>query len=109
MIRDTLETRQLITLDADGILVRGTYHDVPRKTTGSTSPDKRVGVLFLNPLSTPRALIGDSAVYWASSFAARGYPSFRLDLPGLGDTFGEVPNELITFINDGGYAAIASS
>ena len=27
MICDTLETRQLITLDADGILVRGNPHD----------------------------------------------------------------------------------
>jgi len=110
MISSELETRELITLGGDGVLLRATYH----KTTGKARNDatalhKRMGVAFLNPLSTPRALIGDSAVYWASSFAARGYPSFRLDLPGLGDTFGEVPNELITFINDGGYAAIVSS
>ena len=110
MISSELETRELITLGGAGVLLRATYH----KTTGKARNDaaalhERMGVAFLNPLSTPRALIGDSAVYWASSFAARGYPSFRLDLPGLGDTFGEVPNELITFINDGGYAAIASS
>ena len=109
MICDTLETRQLVTLGADGILVRGTYHDVPRKTTGSTSPDKRIGVLFLNPLSTPRALIGDSAVYWASSFAAQGYPSLRIDLPGLGDSYGEVAKDLLTFINNAGFAAIAAA
>jgi pimeloyl-ACP methyl ester carboxylesterase len=109
MICDTLETRQLITLGADGILVRGTYHDVPRKTTGSTGPDKRIGVLFLNPLSTPRSFIGDAAVYWASSFAAQGYPSLRIDLPGLGDSYGEVPKDLLTFINDAGYAAIAAA
>ena len=109
MICDTLETRQLITLGADGILVHGTYHDVPRKTTGSTSPDKRIGILFLNPLSTPRSLIGDAAVYWASSFAAQGYPSLRIDLPGLGDSYGEVAKDLLTFINDGGYAAIAAA
>lgn len=110
MISSELETRELITLSGNGVLLRATYH----KATGKAQNDaaaqhKRMGVAFLNPLSTPRALIGDSAVYWASSFAARGYPSFRLDLPGLGDTFGEVPNELITFINDGGYATIASS
>ena len=109
MICDTLETRQLITLGADGILVRGTYHDVPRKTTGSNIREKRIGVLFLNPLSTPRALIGDSAVYWASSFAAQGYPSLRIDLPGLGDSYGEVAKDLLTFINNGGYAAIAAA
>jgi pimeloyl-ACP methyl ester carboxylesterase len=109
MIGDTLETRQLVTLDADGILVHGTYHDVPRKTTGSTSPDKRIGVLFLNPLSTPRALIGDSAVYWASSFAAQGYPSLRIDLPGLGDSYGEVAKDLVSFINNAGFAAIVAA
>jgi pimeloyl-ACP methyl ester carboxylesterase len=107
MICDTLETRQLITLGADGILVRGTYHDVPRKTTGSTSPDKRIGVLFLNPLPTPRSFIGDAAVYWASSFAAQGYPSLRIDLPGFGDSYGEVP--FLTFINNAGFAAIAAA
>jgi pimeloyl-ACP methyl ester carboxylesterase len=109
MICDTLETRQLITLGADGILVRGTYHDVPRKTTGSTSPDKRIGVLFLNPLSTPRSFIGDAAVYWASSFAAQGYPCLRIDLPGLGDSYGELAEDLLTFINNGGYAAVAAA
>ena len=109
MICDTLETRQLVTLGADGILVRGTYHDVPRKTTESPSPEKRIGVLFLNPLSTPRALIGDSAVYWANAFAAQGYPSLRIDLPGLGDTYGEVAKDLLTFINNAGYAAITAA
>jgi pimeloyl-ACP methyl ester carboxylesterase len=109
MICETLETRQLITLSADGILVRGTYHDVPRETTGSSSSDKRIGVLFLNPLSTPRAFIGDSAVYWATSFAAQGYPSLRIDLPGLGDSYGNASNDLLGFINNGGYAAIAAA
>jgi pimeloyl-ACP methyl ester carboxylesterase len=110
MIISELETRELITLSGDGVLLRATYHKATGKARNdATALHQRMGVAFLNPLSTPRAMIGDSAVYWASSFAALGYPSFRLDLPGLGDTFGEVPNEIITFINDGGYAAIASS
>jgi pimeloyl-ACP methyl ester carboxylesterase len=109
MILDKLETRQLVTLGADGILVRGTYHDPPRNTTGSTSADNKIGVLFLNPLSTPRTLIGDSAVDWASSFAAQGYPSLRIDMPGLGDSYGEVAKDLVTFINHGGFAAIVAS
>jgi pimeloyl-ACP methyl ester carboxylesterase len=109
MTSDKSDTRQLITLGSDGLLVRGTYHDVPRNTTGSTSADKKIGVLFLNPLSTPRTLIGDSAVYWASSFAAQGYPSLRIDMPGLGDSYGEVAKDLVTFINNGGFAAVAAS
>ena len=66
-------------------------------------------MLFLNPLSTPRALIGDSAVYWANSFAAQGYPSLRIDLPGLGDSYGKVAKDLLTFINEAGFAAIAAA
>jgi pimeloyl-ACP methyl ester carboxylesterase len=108
MMNNKAEMRELITLDADGIVVRGTYH----KANGldeATSPSKNPGVIFVNPLSTPRALIGDSAVYWATSFADRGYPAFRFDLPGLGDSFGAVPNDLLSFINEGGYAAVTRS
>jgi pimeloyl-ACP methyl ester carboxylesterase len=110
MISDKIEARQLITLGADGVLVRGTYHEVPRKAQeGSNAQGKNVGVVFLNPLSTPRTLIGDSAVFWASSFAAQGYPSLRLDLPGLGDSYGEAANDLVTFINEAGFASITAS
>ena len=110
MISEKIEARQLITLGADGVLVRGTYHEAPRKVQdGSNAQGKNIGVAFLNPLSTPRTLIGDSAVFWATSFAAQGYPSLRFDLPGLGDSFGETAKDLMTFINEAGFAAIASS
>jgi pimeloyl-ACP methyl ester carboxylesterase len=109
MICEKLESRQLITLGTDGVLVRGTYHNVPCNPAGSTSVHRKIGVLFLNPLSSPRTLIGDSAVYWASSFAAQGYPSLRIDMPGLGDSYGEVAKDLDTFINNGGFAALAAS
>ena len=109
MISDKIETRQLITLGADGVLVRGTYHDVPLKEQGGSNAQGKIGVVFLNPLSTPRALIGDSAVCWANSFAAQGYPSLRFDLPGLGDSYGETAKDLVTFINEAGFAAITAS
>jgi pimeloyl-ACP methyl ester carboxylesterase len=110
MITDRLETRELITLSGGGILLRGTHHKTAGRITNKAGDlDKRIGVLFLNPLSSPRSLIGDSAVYWATSFAARGYPAFRIDLPGLGDSQGQLPNDLLTFINEGGYAAITAS
>jgi hypothetical protein len=110
MNSDEIEARHLITLGADGVLVRGTYHEVPRKAQhGSNVQGKNIGVAFLNALSTPRTLIGDSAVFWASSFAAQGYPSLRFDLPGLGDSYGETAKDLVTFINEAGFAAIAAS
>ena len=110
MITDKVEMRELITLGGGGVLLRGTHHKAAGRVTNEACDlDKRVGVLFLNPLSSPRSLIGDSAVYWATSFAAHGYPAFRIDLPGLGDSYGELPNDLLTFINEGGFAAITAS
>jgi pimeloyl-ACP methyl ester carboxylesterase len=109
---ETLGTRELVTLDGLGVCLRGTYHKAYRQAAGSKtvlSERGRVGLLFLNSLSIPRASTGDSAVYWADSFAAVGYPSFRFDLPGLGDTCGVLPKDLLEFINAGGYAAIAAA
>jgi pimeloyl-ACP methyl ester carboxylesterase len=104
------ERRELITLDGLGVLLRGTFHkpsypDAQR----NESPAMPVGVVFLNSLSLPRAATGDSAVYWADSFADSGYPSFRFDLPGLGDTAGEIPNELLKYINEGQYGSITAA
>ncbi len=110
MISSTLETRELITLDGGGVLLHGTYHKATGKAVnGASGSTKNIGVLFLNALSTPRSLIGESGVYWATSFAERGYPSFRFDLPGLGDSYGEIPNDLVKFADEGGWGTIASS
>jgi pimeloyl-ACP methyl ester carboxylesterase len=69
----------------------------------------RTGIVFVNSLSLPRSATGDSAVYWAESYALRGYPSFRLDLPGLGDSDGDIPADLLGFINTGGYTELISA
>jgi pimeloyl-ACP methyl ester carboxylesterase len=107
MICDRVGSRELITLGDDGVLVRGTHHittseaaDLPLRSSN--------GVVFLSALSSPRSLTADSAVCWANSFAARGYPSFRIDLPGVGDSYGETPNDLLGFVNDGGFASITA-
>src|SRR5271170_6877044 len=108
----TIEARELITLDGLGVRVRGTYHKTVLKAWDShqeTRQQNPIGVLFFNSLSLPRAATGDSAVYWADSFAEYGFPSFRIDLPGLGDSNGDIPPELLDFINAGGYATIASA
>jgi pimeloyl-ACP methyl ester carboxylesterase len=111
-MNQAIEGRELITLDGRGVLFRGTFHR-PRGTDSSAEPcagtRNRTGVVFLNSLSLPRAATGDSAVYWAESFADCGYPSFRFDLPGLGDTAGDIPLELLNFINAGGYASITAA
>ena len=74
MICDKVGTRELFTLGGDGVLLRGTYH----KTTGkAANSGSSTGVVFLSALASPRSLTADSAVFWANSFADRGYPSFR--------------------------------
>jgi pimeloyl-ACP methyl ester carboxylesterase len=101
----------LIVLDGLGSIIRGTYHKTYDDSFGARSnliERDRIGILFLNSLSPTRAAHGDSAVYWADSLAERGYPSFRLDLPGFGDSEGDPPTELIGFTDQGGCAAIAS-
>jgi pimeloyl-ACP methyl ester carboxylesterase len=109
---ESIYSRELLTLDGHGVRFRGTYHrplDESAGTLAFGSVRERPGVFFLNSLSLPRASTGDSAVHWAESCAARGYPSFRFDLPGLGDSDGDISTDLLDFINSGGYASITAA
>lgn len=108
----TESMRELFTLTSLGSIVRGTCHTSgpsgfesgSRKSTECS----RVGVIFLNSLAPSRAAIGDGAVSLADLFGALGYPSFRIDLPGFGDSDGDPPPDLQNFINTGGYGKSAA-
>lgn len=111
-MEESIEARELIVLGGLGVRIRGTYHKTYNDIRGLQSQvgrRDRVGLLFLNGLAATRASTGDSAVHWADLFAKRGYPSFRIDLPGYGDSDGESSNDLLEFINRGGYASPASA
>ena len=99
------ETRELFTLNCQGAVLRGTFHKPPKgfPTTSST------GIVSLAGFPMPRAAHGDAAVYWAASFANFGYPSFRIDLPGAGDSSADVPEELLQFVNTGGHERVAAA
>jgi pimeloyl-ACP methyl ester carboxylesterase len=107
-----IEKRELFVLNGGDAVVRGTFHrthnDNPLEKS-RTDGRSRVGVLLINSLSPTRAGKGDSSVYWADSFAEAGYPTFRIDLPGFGDSDDDPPKDLLAFINRGGYAKVISA
>lgn len=109
---EAAENRALIVLGGPGLRLQGTYHRPadPVSDSFSSQPTRgRLGVLFVNSLSLPRAASGDSAVNWADSIAGLGYPAFRIDLPGLGDSDGNASTDLLDSINAGGFASVAAA
>jgi pimeloyl-ACP methyl ester carboxylesterase len=111
-MRNAIGDRELIVLDGLGVRLQGTYHRPADRRSGEPADHAnldRVGVLFVNSLSMPRAASGDSAVRWAESIAKQGYPSFRIDLPGLGDSEGEASIDLLDIVNAGGFASVAAA
>lgn len=99
------ETRELFTLNCQGAVLRGTFHKPPKDFPRTSS----TGILSLAGFPMPRAAHGDAAVYWAASFANFGYPSFRVDLPGSGDSSADVPAELLQLISTGGHKRVAAA
>jgi pimeloyl-ACP methyl ester carboxylesterase len=109
---EAIGKRELIVLDGLGVRLQGTYHRAAEWSSelpASRGGRERIGVLFLNSLSLPRAASGDSAVHWAHSIAELGFPAFRIDLPGLGDSGGGASIDLLDCVNAGGFASVTAA
>lgn len=104
-MKPSINGREVVTVTVGGICLRGTYH----RSQVDRSRTEQMAVLSLNHGFLPRAAPGDSAVYWADSLANSGYPFFRFDLPGLGDSDGDPPSPMLDFVNTGGYAPVLSA
>ena len=105
-MKTATETREVITVEAGRGSLRGTYHK-PRGASVDPDGRNRIGVLYLCWL-VPRAANGDSAVYWADAMAKSGYFTFRFDLPGLGDSDGDLATPGIE-IDAGAYGPALSA
>lgn len=100
-MKAAIEKREIVTLSAGGTCLWGTYHK-PKDPTPDSTPgavEKGTGLLFLTGLADPRAGCGDCAVYWADGLSEFGYRCFRVDLPGLGDSDGEVARTEAAFMS----------
>jgi pimeloyl-ACP methyl ester carboxylesterase len=76
----------------------GTCH-LPEGPTRNPSapPRSRVGFLLLNAGPAPRAGNSDLSVHLGDRLAWHGFPVFRFDLPGLGDSSGRTPLDLDSY------------
>ena len=96
--------REALIIEVDGLRLHGTRH------IGPVAGER--GILFFNSGAQPRSGRGDLNVHLADELANQGWPCFRFDLPGLGDSEGELPGqylELYRYIQQGGHASVAKA
>ena len=87
--------RKALQFDICGHRLFGTLHD--RNSTLDTknqNNSRRIGVLLLSFGQQPRSWVGDLGSSIADRLDVHGYPAFRFDMPGLGDSPGEIPVHL---------------
>ncbi len=106
--------REVFALRVKGLTLMASAHlpwaGPDRASAKGDRPTEGVGILILNTGYDPRAGPGDFSARLGDELASMGYPVFRLDMPGLGDSQGEIPAEAIDygrFAREGGFGAWA--
>ncbi|MBN2492899.1 MAG: alpha/beta fold hydrolase [Planctomycetes bacterium] len=81
--------RRILQPTLNGGRLVGTGHlPEPGEVAGASD---RLAVVLVNFAQASRAGVGDLSVWIGDQLAAHGYPVFRFDLPGLGDSLGPAP------------------
>jgi pimeloyl-ACP methyl ester carboxylesterase len=99
--------REAIVVQTQGHVLVGTMH-TPRGQDAVVPG--ALGVLMLSFGQQPRSWVGDLGVVVADHVSDAGYRVFRFDMPGLGDSPGDVPVHLEVLwrsIQEGGHATVA--
>lgn len=100
--------RRAFSVNVSGVRVVGTLHEPVAAAPGTRALD--VGFLFLNFGQAPRSGLADVASFCADALAANGVLTFRVDMPGIGDTEGPLPvylQQLWREIEDGAHTPYA--
>jgi pimeloyl-ACP methyl ester carboxylesterase len=107
--------RSIIQFHINGIRLQGTYHQpngCEGPLAGSRNGHKRIGILSSNAGYQPRSSRGDLAAHLADRTADLGFHSFRFDMPGVGDSSGELPSSVLAFyelVQTGGHVEYLSA
>ncbi len=103
--------RRCIEITVQGLRLRGTVHLPPPGMPGLNSGLEGLGVIILQQGFSPRSWEGDLAVALSDSLATAGLTTVRMDLPGLGDSEGDLPEDFLSLIDniqEGGFAKVAN-
>jgi len=93
-------SRSVLTWRILGEDLVGTCHAPAPTAPGAPAPAVPVAVLLLNAGSAPRSGNSDFGVALAERLARRGFPVYRFDFAGLGDSSGPTPRDLDSYWNE---------
>lgn len=104
--------RRALTIEVHGCRLFGTVHEPSGWAVSGAQMGMATGVLLMTFGHQPRSWVGDLGSHCGDRLCEAGYPVFRFDMPGLGDSPGELPvhlEVLWNFILEGGHAAYAAA